>query len=140
MSTTHSHCIYGEELGRDQAPERCSPRWRKRLPPHWLGLVVAPLSFRVHREHEIPARQVSGHDATGDACFHGYDYRLFEPLLDEDEGLRTALVYAESVRAWRLIDGRWLVDHLCWPDGEDGELVPSLRLCDRMPRQGVPCT
>jgi len=139
MSTVPSYCIDGEELGRDKTPAPCAPRWYRRLPRHWLVLVVVPRSFRVHREHEIPARQVFGHDEAGDACFQGYDYRLFEPRLDDDRGLCTVLTYAESVQAWRLIDGRWLVDHQCWPDGEDGELIPSLRFCDRMPREGLQC-
>jgi hypothetical protein len=42
--------------------------------------------------------------------------------------------HGESVRAWRLQDGRWLVYRRLEPFGEDGELESGFTLTERMPR------
>ncbi|MCG6942008.1 MAG: hypothetical protein LJE69_12250 [Thiohalocapsa sp.] len=134
---TSPSCIYGESKRDGTGQRDCSPRWRERLPPLWHGRVVEPRRFRVHREHEMPARQAFGYDDAGRRCFHAYDYRLIEPRLDDDAGLCAALVYAESLRAWRLHDGRWLVSLRQWPDGDEGELIEIMTLMNHMPGQGI---
>jgi hypothetical protein len=66
---TQPCCIYEEGLISGN-PQDCSPRWQRRLPLQWRAQVAEPRSFRIHREHEMPARQVFGCDAAGAPCFH----------------------------------------------------------------------
>lgn len=130
-------CLFGEQPNVGEPPRECSPRWRERLSPSWQALVVAPQWFRIYREYEMPARQLFGHDDRGRTCFYAFDYRLIEPRLDDDAGLCSALVYAESLRAWLLRDGDWLVNYRQWPEGDDGEMVETLTQTPDMPRQGL---
>ena len=112
----------------------CRLHWWSLLPPHWRGQVVQVQAYRVFTEHEVPARRVLGDDGDGAPCFCAYDYRRLELRSDDDEDLYQALVYGESVRAWRLRDGRWLVHRRLEPFGDDGESEQGLLLADRMPR------
>lgn len=129
-------CIYGEvPRGPQQDPRQpCQPRWQSLLPECWRAHAVAPRSFRVDREFEVPARRVLGQDAAGEPCFCAYDYRLIELRSDDDEELYSALTYEESVKAWRLRNGRWLVHRRLRPFGEEGETIASFDFADRMPR------
>jgi hypothetical protein len=130
-----SQCIFGEtKEPQGRLGLACRPHWEALLPDAWRGEAVAPSSFRVHREHEMPARQVFGLGPDGTTCFYAYDYRLVELRSDDDEELYGALAYADSLRAWRLHDGRWLVHRWLQPFGEDGEPVACWRLDERMPR------
>jgi len=112
----------------------CRLHWWSQLPPQWRGDVVQAQTYRISTEHEVPARRVLGHDADGAPCFCAYDYRRLELRSDDDEDLYQALAYGESVRAWRLRDGRWLVHRHLEPFGEDGDCEQGLRLAERMPR------
>lgn len=80
------------------------------------------------------ARRVIGDDQAGKPCFCACDYRLIEPRSDDDEEVYPALTYGESVQAWRLLDGRWLVRRWRQPFGEEGEVAIGLSLDTRMPR------
>ncbi len=130
-------CIYGRSAkGRHRtgATEPCCPHWQAHLPCYWQARVVAPQSFRVHRELEMPARRIFGFDASLVICFYAYDYRLIEPRLDDDTGLYPALVYGESLSSWRLLDGRWLVHRRLEPFGEDDEVAEGLGIERACPR------
>ena len=86
------------------------------------------------REYEVPARRVLGYEDGGTPCFCSFDYRLFATRSDDDEDLYEVLVYAESLRAWRLRSGRWLVHRHLQPFGEEGETLTHFGFEARMPR------
>jgi hypothetical protein len=104
------------------------------LPPEWRDQVVAPRSFRVFREFEIPARRVLGDDGHGQACYSTHDYRLLDPRSDDDEEFYEALAYSESVIAWRLRDGRWLVYRRIESLGAEGGCESRFSLEEHCPR------
>jgi hypothetical protein len=133
---THSPCIYGEvpQGPRHSPGNPCNPRGQALLPVEWLGKAVPPQSFRVYREYEVPARRVLGLDSAGNPCYCSYDYRLIALRSDDDEELYSAISYEESLKAWRLTDGRWLVHRRLAPFGEEGEQVSGFSLDERMPR------
>ena len=129
------HCIFAFDCtARPRATSACAPRWRERLPADWREKTLVPTSFRVYREHEIPARQIFGQDALGATCFYAYDYRAIEPRSDDDEEFYPALVYGESLKAWRLLDGQWLVYRRREVPESDAELAETLAVEPRMPR------
>jgi len=97
------------------------------------GKTIVPLSFRVYREYEARALRVIGRDRLGEPCFCACDYRLIE-LRSNDDDLYLALTYVESLYAWRLLGGRWLVYRRVQPYGDEGELVAGFTLDERMPR------
>lgn len=120
-------------LGGPAADRPCAPRWQALLPAPWRHQAVPPQSFRVDREYEVPARRVLGHDRAGKPCFCAYDYRLIEPRSDDGEEFYAVIVYGESVQAWRLTDGRWLVRQRVQL-GADDELHEHIAVAERMPR------
>jgi hypothetical protein len=128
-------CIYGRRPRPRQpgSPHLCRPAWLEHLCPIWLGLIEQPRSFRVFREYEIPARRVVGHDAENVPCFQSYDYRLVDLRSDDDEDYYLAITYSESVDAWRLRDGRWLVHRRVEPLGDEDAEICSVSIDDRMP-------
>ena len=129
-------CTLGlKSTGADKVPAlACRLHWWSQLPPQWRGEVAQARTYRVFNEHEVPARRILGHDEDGAPCFCAYDYRNLELRSDDDEDLYQALTYGESVRAWRLQDGRWLVYRRLEAFGEDGELESGFTLTERMPR------
>ncbi|WP_040527632.1 hypothetical protein [Lamprocystis purpurea] len=133
---TGAPCIFGKvPQGPRQHPDQpCRPRWQSHLPAEWRGKTVVPQSFRVYREYEVPARRVVGRDRLGEPCFCACDYRLIELRSEDDDDLYPALTYGESLDAWRLLDGRWLVHRRLQPYGDEGDLVAALSLEERMPR------
>lgn len=137
MKTSHSEpCIFGHRE-RQQARrhgQSCRPDWRSLLPSEWLHEAVAPAVFRVFREFEMPARRVLGYDSANRPCYCSYDYRLVDLRSDDDEDFYEALVYGESLTAWRLRDERWLIHRRMEPLGEEGAAVSGFTLEDRMPR------
>lgn len=82
----------------------------------------------------MPARRVVGDDIDGQPCFQVYDYRLVEARSDDDEDFYLAVSYSESVSAWRMLDGRWLVHRRTANLGDDGATSSVLSIEDRMPR------
>jgi hypothetical protein len=132
----NAQCIYGRRPASREpglAPD-CRPSWREDLCPVWLDRVVPPRSFRVYRDHEIPARRVVGHDGNDVPCFQAYDYRRLDVRSDDDEDYYLAVAYSESLSAWRLHDGRWLVYRRVEPLGEEDAATCVLSIDDRMPR------
>jgi hypothetical protein len=82
----------------------------------------------------MPARRIVGHDIDGQPCFQAFDYRLVEPRSDDDEDFYPAVAYSESLSAWRLLDGRWLVHRRIAPLGDDGATTVVSSIEERMPR------
>lgn len=133
---TNAPCIYGHRpaTGERGLARECRPSWLEDLCPIWIDLVVPPRSFRVFRDHEIAARRVVGHDGGDIPCFHAYDYRLLDVRSDDDEEYYLAVSYSESVSAWRLSDGRWLVHRRVEPLGEEDAAISATSIDERMPR------
>ncbi len=92
------------------SPDR-QPNWAAGLPDEWREQVVIALDFAEHREYEMPASRCFGYDEAGQGCYYAHDYALESLRSDDDESFYHAITYAESVRAWRLRDGRWLYLH-----------------------------
>ncbi|MBK1722026.1 hypothetical protein [Thiocystis violacea] len=130
-----AHCLYGHKPHRTRltALDDCEPSWSSRLPPRWRRQAIEPRSFRVHREHEILARRVFGDDSQGIPCFYAHDYRQIDLRSDDDEDFYEALAYGESITAWRLRDGRWLVHRQIEPLGDEGASGACFNLEARMP-------
>lgn len=82
--------------------------WQRHLPENWRASVVEALDFSQYREYEMPASRTLGHDADGELCFYAHRYMLTESRSDDDEDFYEVVAYSETVRAWRLHDGRWL--------------------------------
>lgn len=92
--------------------------WRRLLPAQWQLEVVVALDFASFRDYEIAAGRCFGYDEDGRGCYYAHDYALVEPRSDDDESFYAALTEAETQRAWRLRDGRWLSFRRRY--GEDG--------------------
>ncbi|WP_043753930.1 hypothetical protein [Imhoffiella purpurea] len=131
-----SECAYGRHPRRHRRSrsDTCVPSWTEGLPHEWRARVVAPQSFRVFREFEIPARRVFGYDGDGAICYSAHDYRLIDLRSDDDEDFYETLAYAESVVAWRLADGRWLVHRCVESLGAEGDPECRLEVEPQMPR------
>lgn len=129
-------CLYGRTpLPRQEGfGSPCRPAWIEHLGPPWLDLVITPRSFRVFRDDDVPARRVIGHDGDDTPCFQAYDYRRLDVRSDDDEEFYIAIAYSESVSAWRLHDGRWLVHRRIEPLGEEDAATSALSIDERMPR------
>ncbi|NEX19629.1 hypothetical protein G3480_04760 [Thiorhodococcus mannitoliphagus] len=130
-----SNCIYGHkpERTRQSLLDSCLPSWSSLLTPEWRGRVITPGAFRVHHEHEMAAKRVLGYDSRGQPCFYAHDYRQMDVRSDDDEDFYQALAYSESITAWRLRSGLWLVHRRVEPLGEEGESGSSFGLEARMP-------
>lgn len=109
-------------------------QWWQELPSPIRALVVAPISFDLVQEYEIPADRTQGYDPHHAPCYCAFRYVLTQLRSDDDEVFYEAPVYAETLTSWRLPDARWLVcrttiDHL-----DHGECQTSFSLSDTMPR------
>lgn len=109
-----------------------TPDWRSSLPAQWADYVIEALDFAEHVEYEMPARRILGHDADGELCFYAHDYVLTENRSDNDEDFYTVVTAGESVRAWRLVDARWLIFRQ--PHGDEAPGRPFYSFSDRPPR------
>lgn len=84
-------------------------RWREFLPDSWREQTIEALDFTEYREYEIAARRCFGSDEDSVRCFYAHDYALEAIRSDDDEEFYPVIAYGETVRAWRLRDGRWLI-------------------------------
>jgi hypothetical protein len=94
--------------------------WRQNLPREWQEMVVAPLQLDSQRDYEMAAERVIGRDEDDEPCYCVYRYIVTETRSDDDEEFYQIAAYAESLSAWRLRDGRWLIHRLIARDGEPG--------------------
>jgi len=83
--------------------------WSEDLPADYAAQVVAPVRFDITPEHEVAADRCLGTDALGQLSFCAFRYVETAMRSDDDVSYYAAPVYAETVTAWRLVDGRWLV-------------------------------
>lgn len=83
--------------------------WCEHLPTPWRARVVEPVTIDHHRDYEAAASRALGRDAAGRLCYCAHVYARFEIWSSDGEEFCTELDYGESLRAWRLIDSRWLI-------------------------------
>jgi hypothetical protein len=83
--------------------------WRQDLPAEWQEQAIAPFDIERFDEYEMAASRCFGYDIDGAICFYSHDYALEEPRFDDDEEFYSVVTSAETVRAWRLRDERWLI-------------------------------
>lgn len=98
--------------------EACRCEWLTHLPPEWRQVVVAPLDFELHREYEADAARAIGRDEDGVPCFTAHHFVFEEARSDDDDDFYHVVAYAESLSAWRLRDGRWLIYRVIVYEGE----------------------
>ena len=91
--------------GRDDP----TPDWSALLPADWRAMAEAPLRFVEYREYEMPASRCLGYDADDRLCYCAHHYLLETCRSDDDEEFYRAVTGGETLHAWRLRDGRWLV-------------------------------
>ena len=77
-------------------------RWSEDLPKKWQSQVVAPLYFDHYIEYQIAAERILGYDEDDTPCFCTISHVQAEAGPDRS-------TWAESLKAWRMRDGRWLI-------------------------------
>ena len=122
---------YGADRRQRQPAMR--QHWRERLPAEWQQAVVAPQRFEVHRDQELEAERCFGYDARQVACYYAHHYRIAELRSDDDEEFYVGTLYGESLVAWLLDDGRWLIHRIVLTD-EHCEGRAFYSFSPRMPR------
>lgn len=108
-------------------------RWRE-LPTAWRDRAVEPLRFVVHADYEALAFRALGYDEDEKPCFCAYQYATGELLSDDDEEFYEVVTYAESLAAWRLRDGRWLIHRRIVTGLDDTRAQSFYSLSETMPR------
>jgi hypothetical protein len=106
--------------------------WRLDLPREWRRLVVTPLTIERFRDYEMAAERSIGRDEDEKPCYCSSRFVVMETRSDDDEEFYQIATYAESLKTWRLRDGRWLIHRLITREGERGSGLYSFS--DRMPR------
>lgn len=106
--------------------------WRHDLPKEWRRLVVAPLEIERFRDYEMAAERMVGRDEDERPCYCNSRVVVMETRSDDDEEFYQVAAYAESLKAWRLRDGRWLIHRLITREGERGSAFYSFS--ESMPR------
>lgn len=112
---------------------REQPDWRQRVPLEGHAQVREPVTFEVHRDAELAAVRCFGYDAQRSACYYAHHYAVDEPRSDDDEEFYVCTLYGESLVAWQLRDGRWLVHRQLRSD-EQGEGQAFYSFSPSMPR------
>ncbi len=80
----------------------------------------------------MAAARILGRDEDDNACYCAHSFVLEEPVTPGCAASR--LAYAESLRAWRLRDGRWLIHRLVIRQGEQDKARGFYSLSESMPR------
>lgn len=106
--------------------------WRRDLPKEWRRLVVSPLVVERFRDYEMAAERLVGRDEDEQPCYCSSRFVVMETRSDDDEEFYQIAAYAESLQAWRLRDGRWLIHRLITREGERGSAFYSFG--EHMPR------
>lgn len=83
-------------------------KWQEGLPPEWADQVIAPLYFDHYMDYQIAAARILGRDEDDHVCYCAHSFVLESPATNGVHRQPAAMTYAESLRAWRLRDGRWL--------------------------------
>ena len=111
-----------------------APLWQQALPAELQAVAIAPISFTVHHEYEMPAFRTLGYDEEGMTCYYCHSFVLGEPRSDDDEEFYEALVHGEEVQAWRLRDERWLVWKIVQKEGDCRGNQGCYSIAQSMPR------
>lgn len=130
MLYTQQHTKMGN---RRRVCDSGDQRWWERLPAPWREMALPPLYFDLFRDEQLKAERVFGYDADDSACYYAHRYQLQEPRSDDGEEFYAATAYAESVAAWLLRDGRWLI-HRVVRVGEDCNGQAFYSFSESMPR------
>lgn len=122
------------EIRADNRRSRRQPAvaWRRDLPKQWHRQVVAPLLIERFRDYEMAAERSIGRDEDDQPCYCAARFLVTDLRSDDDEEYYQVAAYAESLTAWRLRDGRWLIHRLISREGEGGSGFYTIG--DRMPR------
>lgn len=111
-------------------------RWREQLPAEWAGQVVAPVFFSRFREYEIYSERVVGYedDSENEPCYCEHYFVLTDLCSDDDEIYELVPSYWEHLIAWRLRDGRWLINRriACSEDCQSAQMF--FTFAEDMPR------
>ena len=121
---------YGDR--RRKRRRAASTSWQTDLPADWRHMVVAPLALATYRDYEMAAERVVGRDEDEQPCYCASRFIVVDTRSDDDEEFYQVAVYAESLSAWRLRDGRWLIHRYISRDGERGSGFYSF--AESMPR------
>lgn len=105
VAARQSCWVEPRHTGRDAV----EPDWMTHLPADWREMAEGPLRFVEYREYEMPARRCLGYDADDRLCYCAHHYLLESCRSDDDEEFYHAITGGETLHAWRLRDGRWLV-------------------------------
>lgn len=109
-------------------------RWRKNLPTAWQSLVAVPVRFDIFQEYEIPAERTVGHDVRDMACYCAFSFVLSALKSDDGEFFYETPAHAESLTAWQLRDGRWLIYREAVADFDQGTVHRFFSFSDLMPQ------
>lgn len=83
--------------------------WMDELPLDFAAQVVVPDRFESHVDRMAHARKVIGRDPEGARCYLMHVHTEVEERFDIDEFPLEVTVGRERRVAWRLRDGRWLM-------------------------------
>jgi hypothetical protein len=83
--------------------------WLDELPLDYGALVIAPRRFESHTDEAAYARLVVGLDAEGRRCYLKHLHTEVEERFDIDEFPLEVAVGRERRIAWKLSNGRWLL-------------------------------
>lgn len=97
---------------------RGDARWREGLPADWQRMAVLPVSIEAYRDYEADAARLLGCDEDGHPCFTRHRFVLRELRCDDGEDFYAVVTYGESMTAWLLRDGRWLIHRIVVREGE----------------------
>ena len=103
------HQYFDIHPGHSRRPETAI-RWSEGLPSEWRGQVIAPLYFDHYLDYVVAAARILGRDEDDKACYCAHSFVLAGRT--GRHPTTAAVHYAESVRAWRLRDGRWLTHRI----------------------------
>ncbi|HEX8989556.1 MAG TPA: hypothetical protein VF816_16485 [Rhodocyclaceae bacterium] len=81
-------------------------------------MAIVPLELTLHRDYEADATRTVGMDEDGMPCYTAHRFVLGETRSDDDDEFYSIVAYAESLEAWRLRDGRWLIRRIVVREGE----------------------
>lgn len=115
-----------------------APNWQYDLPADWRGLVVAPLDIDHFTEYEMSASRSLGYDQEGELCFYAHEFALEATRSDDDEEFYAVISHGETLRAWRLRDGRWLALRRLETGDDCAPARAFFTLAEQAPREARP--
>lgn len=115
-------------LGESEHP------WRAGLPREFDSTVLPPQLFELAIDYEVAAERILGRDAAGEPCYCSYQCVLTDLCCEDGDVFFEAPSFSESLRAWRLATGQWLVRRaVTTPDDPELERI-EYRRSETMPR------